>query len=137
MGDRTSSVERSALMARIRSQNTRPEMIVRSLVHRLGYRFVPNDRRLPGSPDLVFVSRRRVIFVHGCFWHSHTCGRGFRPSTSAAFWEGKLRGNVARDRRVQSELESRGWSCLTLHECELSAPVIDAAMWRIIEFLER
>jgi len=123
-------------MARVRSKNTGPELAVRRLAHCLGYRFVPNDRRLPGTPDLAFISRRRAIFVHGCFWHGHDCGRGFRPASNRAFWETKLRRNVERDRRVRAELEALGWSCLVVYECEISTDAVDALAWQIIAFLE-
>ena len=136
MVDRIGSVARSALMARVRSKNTGPELAARRLVHGLGYRFVPNDRRLPGTPDLAFIARRRVIFVHGCFWHAHDCGRGFRPTSNRAFWKTKLRGNVERDRRVRADLEALGWDCLTVFECELSSDDVAALAWRIIAFLE-
>lgn len=123
-------------MARIRSKDTAPELTVRRLVHGLGYRYVANDARLPGSPDLVFVSRRRVIFVHGCFWHSHRCGRGYMPKTNAAWWAAKLARNVDRDREVVTALRAAGWACLVVHECELRAEQRDVLAWRIIAFLE-
>jgi DNA mismatch endonuclease, patch repair protein len=136
VADTISNTERSALMARIRSKNTGPEMAVRRLVHGLGYRFVGNDRRLPGTPDLAFIARRKVIFVHGCFWHSHDCGRGFRPAANSTFWERKLRRNVERDLQVRGELETLGWGCLTVYECELAAHIVDALAWRLVAFLE-
>ena len=137
MVDRIGSAARSALMARVRSKNTGPELAVRRLVHGLGYRYVANDRRLPGSPDLAFIARRRVIFVHGCFWHAHDCGRGFRPASNRAFWETKLRSNVERDRWVRAELKALEWGCLTVFECEVSSVDVAALAWRIIAFLER
>ena len=136
MTDMMPREQRRALMARIRSADTTPELTVRRLVHLLGFRCVPNDRRLPGSPDLAFVSRRKAIFVHGCFWHAHECGRGFKPATNRRFWQTKLRKNVKRDRRVAADLEAIGWRVLTIHECELHADVMDALAWRIIAFLE-
>jgi DNA mismatch endonuclease, patch repair protein len=137
MADRISHAARSALMARIRSKNTGPELAVRRLVRGLGYRFVANDRRLPGTPDLTFTTKRSAIFVHGCFWHAHACGRGFRPSSNRAFWETKLRRNVERDREVRTELTALGWTCLDVYECEVSSGDADALAWRIIAFLER
>ncbi|WCT75866.1 DNA mismatch endonuclease Vsr (plasmid) [Sphingomonas naphthae] len=111
---------RSERMRRVRGKNTRPEMVVRRLAHRLGYRFRLHRRDLPGSPDLVFPGRRAVIFVHGCFWHQHDCSRGARrPSNNAAYWHPKLARNVERDREARQRLESEGWRVLVLWECEM------------------
>src|ERR1043166_4195911 len=102
MVDRITRQQRSALMARIRAKNTKPEMAVRSLAHRLGYRFRLHVRNLPGSPDLVFVSRKKAIFVHGCFWHAHPgCSVAKIPRTRGAFWSEKLQRNRERDIRVR------------------------------------
>ena len=107
-------------MRRVRGKNTRPEMVVRRLAHRLGYRFRLHRRDLPGSPDLVFPGRRAVLFVHGCFWHQHDCSRGARrPSNKAAYWHPKLARNVERDREARQRLESEGWRVLVLWECEM------------------
>lgn len=108
-------------MSRVRGKDTRPEMVVRRLVHSLGYRYRLHDRKLPGSPDLVFASRRRVIFVHGCFWHQHACASGNRiPKSRVGFWRAKLEGNVARDRRATAILRKQGWRALTVWECQLN-----------------
>jgi DNA mismatch endonuclease (patch repair protein) len=113
----------SSIMRRIPAKNTQPERSVRSLVYHLGYRFRLHRRDLPGTPDLVFPSRRKVIFVHGCFWHGHSClPRRRLPHSHVAFWKGKIRENRARDRRVLERLESLGWASLVLWECELSDP---------------
>ena len=107
-------------MRRVRGKNTRPEMVVRRLAHRLGYRFRLHRRDLPGSPDLVFPGRRAVIFVHGCFWHQHDCPRGARrPSSNVGYWHPKLARNVERDREVRQGLENEGWRVLVLWECEM------------------
>ncbi len=135
MTDVFSHDERSRIMRAVRSKDTSPEMCVRSLVHRLGYRFRLHRRDLPGTPDLVFVSRRKVIFVHGCFWHGHDCPRGARiPKTNRAYWREKIRRNVQRDGIQRSELESLGWSVLSLWECELGDLV--AVRERIVSFLD-
>lgn len=105
-------------MARIRSHNTAPERIVRSLVHGMGYRYRLHVATLPGRPDLVFASRRKVIFVHGCFWHRHTCKRGALPSSNVDFWEHKLEGNRARDRRSARALRQAGWQVLVIWQCQ-------------------
>jgi DNA mismatch endonuclease (patch repair protein) len=94
-------------------------MMVRSLAHRMGYRFRLHRRELPGKPDLVFPARRKVILVHGCFWHVHDCPHGrVKPATNAAFWANKRDGNATRDRRNLAALEAAGWSVLVIWECE-------------------
>ncbi len=112
--------QRSRVMGRVKGKNTKPEMMVRRLAHALGYRFRLHRKDLPGSPDLVFPGRRKVIFVHGCFWHGHDCPRGSRqPKQNADYWRAKIARNVARDRQAVATLEDQGWSVLTLWECEL------------------
>lgn len=121
--DVLTSAERSARMARIRARDTKPEMIVRRLVHSMGARYRLHDKRLPGSPDLVFPSRRKVIFVHGCFWHRHPdpqCGRVRTPKSRREYWEPKLAGNRERDIHNQSQLAALGWQSLVVWECEIS-----------------
>jgi len=106
-------------MARIRKADTKPEIVVRRLSHRLGYRFRLHRRDLPGTPDLVFPSKRKVIFVHGCFWHQHNCQLGGRrPQTRQEYWGPKLDRNVARDKGVREELARLGWGVLVIWECE-------------------
>jgi|SRR6185437_2298101 len=112
-------MNRSENMRAIRSRDTLPEMAVRSLVHRLGYRFRLHRRDLPGKPDLVFPVRRKVIFVHGCFWHSHACKTGLIPKTNRDFWLPKLRRNKARDKKNLKDLTQQGWDALTIWQCEL------------------
>jgi DNA mismatch endonuclease, patch repair protein len=135
MSDRLPAAERSALMGRIRSKDTAPEMLVRRMLHALGYRYVLHDKRLPGTPDLTFPSRRKVVFVHGCFWHGHHCGRGFRPARNADFWAMKLDANKARDRRSVRALRSQGWEVMTVWECETGAGRIEALRRRLETFL--
>ena len=99
--------------------DTKPEIRVRRLVHALGFRYRLHRRDLPGTPDLVFVSRRKVIFVHGCFWHQHEdCANGRVPATNTDYWAPKLHRNVERDRENQADLRAKGWDCLILWECE-------------------
>ena len=118
--DPFSSAKRSWIMRQVRSQHTKPELLVRSLAHHLGYRFRLHKRELPGAPDLVFPSRRKVIFVHGCFWHGHSCRRGDRlPKTNAEYWHKKITRNRERDRQHKRQLQQRGWSILVLWECQL------------------
>jgi DNA mismatch endonuclease (patch repair protein) len=112
--------ERSERMGRVRGKDTKPEMAVRRLVHGMGYRYRLHRRDLPGSPDLVFISRRRVIFVHGCFWHRHPACRLARiPKTRQEFWVPKLEGNRRRDLQNQGILETLGWNYLVVWECQL------------------
>lgn len=109
----------SERMSRVRSRDTTPEVAVRRCAHRLGYRFRLHVKNLPGKPDLVFASRRRAIFVNGCFWHRHVgCRRASMPVSNVPFWEKRFAVNVARDQRVQAELEAGGWSVLVIWECQ-------------------
>lgn len=136
MPDKLTPSERSALMSRIRSKDTRPELAVRRMLHRMGYRYVLHDQRLPGTPDLVFPARRKIIFVHGCFWHGHDCGRGFKPATNAEFWSAKIERNQARDREVQRELRGLGWESLTVFECALKPGAGAGLARRLSRYLE-
>jgi DNA mismatch endonuclease, patch repair protein len=107
-------------MAAIRSQDTKPEMIVRRLVYSLGHRYRLHLKNLPGRPDLALISKRKAIFVHGCFWHRHTnCKYASTPKTRVDFWEQKFRDNVARDRRARQELKKLGWNVMTVWQCDL------------------
>lgn len=115
---------RSATMRAVKSVDTTPEMIVRRLAHRLGYRYRLHKKDLPGKPDLVFVGLRKIIFVNGCFWHSHNCARGSRlPKTNREYWQRKIAGNVARDQATLVALEAVGWSVFTVWECETKVSV--------------
>ena len=136
MPDKLTPPERSALMSRIRSKDTKPELTVRRMLHRMGYRYVLHDRRLPGIPDLVFPARRKVIFVHGCFWHGHDCGRGFKPSTNAEFWRAKIERNQARDHVVRRELRRLGWEVLTVFECTLKPDAETRLARRLLRYLD-
>lgn len=110
---------RSALMRRIRGRDTTPERTVRRAAHALGYRFRLHRRDLPGTPDLTFPRLRKVLFVHGCFWHRHEgCGRTTWPKTRALYWRKKFEENVGRDRRNIAELKALGWDVLVVWECE-------------------
>lgn len=133
--DPLSPAERSERMSRIKSKDTKPEMFVRSLVHGMGYRYRLHARDLPGNPDLVFRSRERVIFVHGCFWHQHGCRQYRQPRSKRSFWEPKLRKNKERDATVQSELRRRGWKVLVIWECEVKKEA--ALRSRIKRFMGR
>lgn len=117
--------QRSFNMSRIRNRNTRPEMIVRSLVHRMGYRYRLHRKDLPGKPDLVFPASHKVIFVQGCFFHMHDCRYGrVTPATNAEFWQKKRLSNVERDKRNIAALESDGWGVLEVWECQTKTPEV-------------
>ena len=117
--DRLSHEQRSALMSRVKTKGTKPELVVRSALHRLGYRYRLHRKDLPGKPDLVFPSRHKAIFVHGCFWHGHDCSRGKLPQTNEEFWKTKIDKNKARDEGVIKTLQSLGWEVLVVWECEI------------------
>jgi DNA mismatch endonuclease (patch repair protein) len=126
--------QRSFNMSRIRNRNTRPEMFVRSMVHRMGYRYRLHRKDLPGKPDLVFPKRRKVIFVHGCFFHMHDCRYGrVTPKTNAEFWQTKRLSNVERDRRNVTDLKRDGWKVLEVWECQTKEP--DLLEKRVRKFL--
>lgn len=123
-------------MRQVRSKDTEPELIVRRFIHRLGYRYRLHRPDLPGKPDLVFPGRRKVIFVHGCFWHGHCCKRGARvPKTNTAYWQKKIRRNKDRDVQTRIALEMNDWDVLTIWECEIKEQ--GSLARKIVEFLNR
>jgi DNA mismatch endonuclease (patch repair protein) len=127
--------QRSRVMARVKGKDTKPELKVRRLAHALGYRFRLQRKDLPGTPDLTFPGRRKVIFVHGCFWHGHDCARGARkPKQNADYWAAKIAGNRDRDAKAVGALEAEGWAVLTLWECEMKDA--DALAQRLKAFLD-
>lgn len=122
MTDKLSPERRSANMGKIQSKDTSPEMIVRRLVYCLGYRYRLHRKDLPGKPDLVFSGRKKIIFVHGCFWHQHsitTCKIARIPKSRTDYWIPKLQHNVERDSEHQRVLEAGGWKILVIWECEV------------------
>jgi DNA mismatch endonuclease (patch repair protein) len=128
--------QRSSCMAAIRARDTKPEIIVRKLLRSAGYRFRVNVASLPGKPDLVFPHDKKVIFVHGCFWHRHNCKSGrSEPATRNAFWRRKFAGNKLRDRKRISELRSMGWKALVLWQCQLGRRKANRSLARIRSFL--
>ena len=117
--DIVSPAIRSKMMGRIRGKDTKAELAVRKVAFHLGHRYRLNRRDLPGTPDLVFPSRRMAIFVHGCFWHRHKdCKYSYDPKSNFKFWEEKFRKNVERDNRVKGELECLGWRVVVIWECQ-------------------
>lgn len=136
--DKLTPERRSENMRRIRSKNTKPEMLVRQLVHRLGYRYRLHRKDLPGSPDLLFPGRRKVIFVHGCFWHVHpdpACRDSRPPRSNSDYWAPKLARNAERDRNAAARLEALGWDVLIIWECETKCP--DKLQTRLVAFLDQ
>lgn len=138
MTDKLSTEQRSRNMSRIRSKDTRPELEVRRLLHAMGFRFRLHVKELPGRPDIVFPGRRKVIFVHGCFWHRHEgCGNAKLPKTNRAFWVSKLNANRERDQRNLKALEKKGWSCLVVWECEINAPDLPKRLRQFLKTKEK
>lgn len=131
MVDRLTPERRSWNMSRIRSKDTGPERLVRSLLHRMGYRFTingPKNRELPGRPDLVLPRHRAVVFVHGCFWHRHPgCKYAYNPKSRVEFWEGKFAENRACDLKQQHALRRLRWKCIVVWECQ-TGPAKEAAL---------
>ena len=138
MADTVTRERRSEIMSNIRAKGMKPEMAVRRITHGMGYRYRLHRKDLPGKPDLVFPGRRKVIFVHGCFWHQHAdaaCRIARRPRSNRDYWLPKLKRNAARDGEHQANLAASGWDVLVLWECDVKAGggIAD----RIREFLER
>ncbi|HDZ61566.1 MAG TPA: DNA mismatch endonuclease Vsr [Nitrospirae bacterium] len=132
--DKSAAAKRSEIMRAVRSKDTGPEMIVRKLVHSLGFRYRLHVSTLPGKPDLVFPARKKVIFVHGCFWHGDICPRGKRvPKENREYWVKKIKRNVERDKNNQKLLNELGWDYLIIWEHELKD--IEALKQRVIKFL--
>ena len=123
MIDRVNQATRSRIMQKVRTKNTGPEMAVRSLIHKLGYRFRLHRKDLPGTPDIVFPRLRVVVFVHGCFWHAHGCSKGKLPNSRQEYWVPKLAANCVRDERHVRELEADGWHVEIVWQCQLKDPV--------------
>jgi DNA mismatch endonuclease (patch repair protein) len=117
--DRWNKAARSAMMAKVKNKNTKPEMVVRSLLHRLGFRFRLQHEGLPGRPDIILPRWKVVVYVHGCFWHGHEgCRKGAKPTSNVEFWDQKLSTNKKRDEHNYGELRRLGWRPLTVWECE-------------------
>ena len=133
--DTVSSLARSEIMRRVRSRNTKPEMQVRRMIHAMGFRYRLHSENLPGRPDIVFSSRHKAIFVHGCFWHGHNCEAAKLPASNVEYWRSKRDRNIARDRRSLRAISRNGWRALVVWECELRSP--DYVRQKILSFLKR
>ncbi len=113
--------KRSDIMSRIKGKNTKPEILVRSLLHVMGYRFRLHKKNLPGKPDIVLKKYKSVVFVHGCYWHRHSCNRGqSMPKTNEKFWEKKFQGTIKRDMITKKLLQDAGWKVIVVWQCELT-----------------
>ena len=134
MADTRTKEQRRQIMQAVRGRDTGPEWTVRRLLHGLGYRYRLHRRDLPGKPDLVFASRRKVIFVHGCFWHAHGCCYGRPPKSRLDYWLPKLERNKQRDIEVRGQLQGLHWQVLTVWGCELKDP--DSLVAKLRSFLE-
>lgn len=139
MADKLSKLHRSWLMSRVSGKNTKPELIARSLLHQLGYRFTvtgPKNKTIPGKPDIVLPKYKTAIFVHGCFWHRHAnCKSASTPKTNTDYWLPKFERNVQRDRKNQHDLHNLGWQAIIIWECELKK--LDTVAARLIAALPR
>ncbi|AQS48736.1 very short patch repair endonuclease [Thioclava nitratireducens] len=133
MADHVTPERRSFIMSKVKQKNTGPEMVLRIALHALGYRYRLHRRDLPGSPDLVFPSRRRVIFVHGCFWHGHGCRWGKAPKSRTDYWLPKIKANKERDNRALTQLAENGWEAMVVWQCELRDP--EPTIERVVAFL--
>ena len=122
-------------MRHVKSKNTAPEVKLRSLLHKNGFRFRLNREDLPGKPDIVLPKYKAVIFVHGCFWHGHTCNRGHRPQTNIEFWNHKIESNIARDKKDIELLEAQGWRVLVVWQCEIKKKNEEQLLAKIKDFL--
>ena len=128
---------RRRTMQAVKSKNTKPEMAIRRLLHAAGYRYRLHRKDLPGRPDIVFVSRRKIVLVHGCFWHGHKCELGDRPPKSnVAFWEEKFRKNKERDIRNRRKLRRMGWQVFVVWECQMKPRRCEGLKKRLLKFLE-
>lgn len=136
MVDTLTPAQRSKQMALVRDRDTQPELVVRRVVHRNGYRYRLHVRTLPGCPDLVLPRHRKIIFVHGCFWHQHNCKRGSRtPKSNTDYWKGKLERNRKRDAKHRRALRQLGWDVLTIWECETTDSRLEKLERKLLSFL--
>ena len=134
--DNHTKSQRSYNMSRIRSTNSKPEEVVRKYLFSQGFRYRKNDKRYPGKPDIVLPKYKTVIFVHGCFWHMHDCGRFVWPSSNVEYWEKKIYRNVDRDKEHTEKLQADGWKVLTVWECELKKKVCEQRLSALVEEIQ-
>lgn len=135
--DTISKEQRSRTMSKIHSKNTKPEMLVRRYLYAHGFRYRLNVRALPGSPDIVLAKYRTAIFIHGCFWHSHSCLKGRLPQSNVEFWTNKLNRNHERDIAVREQLTKLGWKTLVVWECQLKPAVREQTLKEVEAILNK
>ena len=135
MMDTRTPEQRRRIMQSVKSKNTKPEWIVRRLLHCMGYRYRLHRKDLPGRPDIALISRRKAIFVHGCFWHGHDCPKGRLPKSRLDYWRPKLERNKERDREKTAMLQSLGWTVLVIWQCETVH--LEALESRLLEFVSK
>lgn len=133
MADTRTPAQRSRIMSSVGTKDTGPELSLRRLLYKAGYRYRVHPKSLPGKPDIAFPGRRKVIFVHGCFWHSHDCSKGRPPKSRSDYWAPKLNANRERDERIIKELSHSGWDSLIVWQCELREP--EAVFKKVQDFL--
>ena len=126
--------QRRHIMQAVKSKNTKPELIVRQVLRGMGYRYRLHRKDIPGTPDIAFVSRRKAIFVHGCFWHSHDCPKGRLPKSRLEYWQPKLEKNKQRDRTKEQHLRSMEWHVLVIWQCEIVD--LEALALRLQDFVD-
>lgn len=136
MSDIFTREKRSWIMSHVKGKDSSPELLVRKIVHKMGYRFRLHSNKLPGKPDIVLPKHRKVIFVHGCFWHGHEgCSRSKRPSSNIEFWENKITRTIQRDNHVIEELRKMKWEVLIIWQCEISK--VECLSNKLSEFFQR
>lgn len=135
--DTISKEQRSRTMSRIRSKDTKPEMLVRRFLYANGFRYRVNVKTLPGTPDIVLKKYRTVIFIHGCFWHSHECQKGRMPQSNMLFWQQKLERNKQRDTEVREKLRLLGWKTMVVWECQLKPKVRQQTLHEVTYLLNK
>lgn len=133
MADTRTPEQRRRIMQSVRQKHTGPEVSIRKALHRLGYRFRLHVKGLPGRPDIVFPSRKKVIFVNGCFWHGHDCSKGRLPKSRPEYWIPKIEANKTRDERIVNELKKAGWESRVIWQCEIAD--LDETIKAVTDFL--
>jgi DNA mismatch endonuclease, patch repair protein len=138
LADIFSKTKRSEIMSNISGKETKPEILVRKYLFSKGFRYLKNDKRYPGTPDIVLPKYNTVVFVHGCFWHGHDCVKGTLPNTRREFWENKIHGNIERDRRNKLALQDKGWKVITVWQCEIKNKTVrKLSLERLINQLKK
>ncbi len=136
MVDIFSKQKRSEIMSKIKSKNTKPELLIRKLLYQKGYRYRLHKQNLPGKPDMVFGKLKKLIFINGCFWHGHKCGKNISPENNKLFWKNKIEKNKKRDNENFNKLKAMGWKCLIVWQCEIKLKNLNLLLKKLISFLE-